>query len=219
MPIPLILGAAALPSVVKGISGLFGIAKGNKMAKNNPFPTAQVNSNIQKNLAIAEGMAQTGLPQQQYNNSLQNIQRNQASVLNTLGRSSNNNAGLQSLLRASNDATMNLDVNDAQARLQNQRLAMQSRGQLANEENRVWDWNNRQKYIQNANAASQTIANGKTNAFGALTDLSQLGQSYLDGMNGLGGAAGTSQTGNMLPNNLYPAPNLMRPYSSPQIKY
>ena len=76
MPIPL-LAAAAAPSILKGLAGIAGIFKGNKMAKNNPFPTAEVNNNILKNVAQAEHMAQVGLPQQQYNQAAQNIQRNQ----------------------------------------------------------------------------------------------------------------------------------------------
>jgi len=185
MPLPLIAAAVA-PSVLKGIAGIAGILKGNKMAKNNPFPTAQVNNNILKNVAQAEQMAQVGLPQQQYNQAAQNIQRNQQGVLTQLGRSANPSAGLASLVRASNDATLSLDVQDANTRLRNQGVLMGQRGVLANEEQRVWDWNKKQKYIQQGNAASQTIADGKRNSFGALTDLSQLAQSYYGGQQGGG---------------------------------
>jgi len=193
MPIPLALGIAAAPSIVKGIAGIAGIFKGNKMAKNNPFPTETVNQNYVKNSAIADQMALVGLPQQQYNNSIQNIGRNQSAVLNQLSRSNNSGAGLQSLLRASNDATMNLDAQDAQARLRNQGIAMQQRGILGQQQDKVWDWNNKQKYIQQANAAAAVQGAGRQNAFGALTDLSQLGQSYL------GGQIGGQNTGTQLP--------------------
>jgi len=198
MPLPIAaLAIASAPSILKGVSGLFQSIKGNKMAKNNPFPTAQVNQNIAKNAAIAEQMAQTGLPQQQYNQALQNMQRNQNGVLTSLGRSANSSAGLASVLRASNDASLNLDVNDAQARMRNQGISMQQRGQLAGEQNRVWDWNNRQKYLQQAQAASAMQGAGKQNMFGALDGLSQVGQSFLAG-GGLGsGSGGANQLGSV----------------------
>jgi len=214
MPLPLLLAAAAAPSILKGLSGIGQMFKGNKMAKNNPFPTAQVNENIAKNAAIADQMAQTGLPQQQYNQALQNMQRNQNGVLTTLGRSANSSAGLSSLLRASNDATLNLDVNDAQARMRNQGIAMQQRGQLGQEQNRVWDWNNKQRYLQQGQAAAAMQGAGRQNAFGALTDLSQLGQSYFSG--GLG-TTPSAVAGNQL-GTVPQLGQLTQPYKSPFTK-
>jgi len=202
MPLPLVasLGIAAAPSILKGIGGLIGIGKGNRMAKANIRPIELVNSNIAKNAAMAEQMADTGLPQQQYNQAVQNIQRNQTGGYAALGRSANPSAGLNSLVRAGNDATLNLDVQDANARQNNQRFAFGQRAQLANEQNRVWDWNNRQKFRENAQAASETIRAGKSNAFGALSDLSQLGQSVASGQFGNGSQDNTpNQLGGLTP--------------------
>lgn len=184
VPALAIAGISAIPSLVKGIGGLLGIGKGNRMARNNPRPILQVNENIAKNAAMAEQMARTGLPQQQYNQALQNQQRNFNGVTTALGRSANSSAGLAGLLRASNDAALNLDVQDANARQNNQRFAFGQRSALANEQNRVIDYNQVQKYRENAAAAAETINAGRQNAFGGLSDLSQIGAAYLSNANG-----------------------------------
>lgn len=207
--IPLALAAA--PSILKGLSGIVDIFGGKKRARNNVRPMAQVNENYLKNVALAEQMGRQGLPQQQYNLGLQNIQRNQSGVLGALSRSSNPNAGLQGLLRASNDATMGLDVQNANARLNNQRFAFGQRANLAQDQQRVWDWNQKGKYLEEAQAAAQQIGSGKQNAFGSLTDLSQLGQSALAG--GAFGSSGSSVP-QQLPQINYGRINPRNPYGS-----
>lgn len=187
------LGVAAIPSLVKGVAGLFGIGSGRRRAKANIRPIASVNENYLKNVALAENMGRVGLPQEQYNRGIQNIGRNQSAAFTSLSRSANPMAGIQGLLRASNDATLGLDVQDANARLNNQRFAFGQRQNLANEQNRVWDWNKKQKFLAEAQAASQEIAAGKQNAFGALTDIAQLGGAALAG----GAFDGTGQSAGM----------------------
>lgn len=191
MGLPLLaLGAAAAPAVIQGVSGLLGIGRGKRMAKRNPFVNESVNENLIKNAAIAENMARVGTPQEQYNNQLQAIQKNQAGGVRMLSRTNNPSAGVSSLVRASNEAIGGLNARDAMDRQQNQRIAMQQRGILAGEQNRVWDWNKRQRYLQQAQAAAETIGAGRQNLFGGLQGLSQLGQMALSG-----GQGGGSKTG------------------------
>ncbi len=209
MAIPLI-AAAALPTAIKGISGLFGILKGNRRAKRNQFPLTQVDENIQKNAAIAEEMARTGLPAEQYNIAKQNIDRNRAIATNSIGRSSNPTAGINSILRGSNDAMLNLDAQNAGARLSNKKFAFGAREALAREKQRVFNWNKAKRYQDEADAASQQINAGKQNAFGSLTDASMLAQAYF-GNDGDGGGTsspnGFSNSGFFNRMNRYGTPN------------
>lgn len=198
MAIPL-LAAAALPSVIQGVSGIIQQDRGKKMASNNPFITESVNENIAKNAALAEQAAQVGLPQEQYNKQQEAINRNQATGIRLASRNTRP-TGISSIVRATNDAMGNLNAQDAMARQQNQRLAMQQRGALAQEQNRVWDWNNRQRYLQNARAASETIGAGRRNLFGGIQGLSQLGQLALGG--GQGFQLGQGYLNNQLQNSL-----------------
>jgi len=196
MPIPIALAAAgisAIPSIIKGVSGLFQIGKGNRLAKQNVRPTQLVNENIAKNAAMAEQMANQGLPQAQYNQAIQGINRNQSGAYAGLGRSANPSAGLASLVRAGNDAVLGLTAADSQARIGNQRFAFGQRSALANEQKDVFNWNSKQKYIENAQAAAALQGAGRQNAFGGLSDLATIGQTV--------STAGQGSTPNM-PNQL-----------------
>lgn len=201
MPLdPISLGISAIPSVFQGIQGLFQVGKGNRLAKANIRPVEQVNPLIAKNAALAEQMGQNGMASQQYNNALNNIGRNQAGAYRQAAMGGNNN--IASLLRAGNDATMNLDVKDQNDRLNNQRFAFGQRGQLAQEQNRVFDWNHKQKYREQAAAAAALQGAGRQNTMGAVNSLSQLGQYAMMGQNGGGGEGnpgeGTFSPGSML---------------------
>lgn len=181
MPLPLLaIGAAAAPSIVKGISGLFQSAKGKKLARNNPRPAYEIPKEFEQNLAIAENMGQVGLPQQQYNQAVQNFSRNQANALRAFGRSGNPR-GLAGIVRAGNDATLGLDVADANARLNNQRNTLGYRTMLGQQKLAQQDWNKLQKYQENAQIAANLQNSGAQNTFGGLNDLSQLGQLALMG--------------------------------------
>lgn len=163
-----------IPSAIKGVSSLFSIGKGNQAARRNHRPVEQVNPLYQKNVTLAENMARQGMPQEQYNNQMQGIQRNQAGALSILGRRGGDSGSLASLLRGSNDAIGNLNAQDAMARQGNQRFAFGQRGILANQQNNVWDYNNKQRYAENAASIAQQIGSGKQNAFGSLTDATNI---------------------------------------------
>jgi hypothetical protein len=77
---------SAAPAALKGIQGLAQGLKGSKLAKKNIRPTYEIPQEFQQNLAIAENMGRVGLPQQQYTQGLQNIQRGQTAGLRQLGR-------------------------------------------------------------------------------------------------------------------------------------
>jgi hypothetical protein len=184
MPLPLAatLAIAAAPSIIKGVQGIFQGAKGRKLAKKNVRPTYEIPKEFQQNLAIAENMGRTGLPQQQYNQASQNIQRNQLAGLRGLARTGR--AGnVASIVRASNDATLGLDVADANARLGNQRQAMGYRSQIGGQQLAKQQWDKFGKYAENADAASALMGAGRQNVMGGLTELSQLGQLANGGQN------------------------------------
>ena len=177
MPLPLAIPliAAAIPSIAKIGQGIGQTSKGNKLAKQNIRPTYEIPKEFQQNLAIAENMAKIGLPQQEYNRAQQNFQRNQASALRQFGRMGNPR-GLAGIVRAGNDATLGLDVADAQARLSNQRNAMGFRSQIGNQQLAKQQWDKFQKFGEQADAAAALQGAGRQNTMGGLTELSQLGQ-------------------------------------------
>ena len=188
---------AAAPSALKAGQGIFQGIKGNKLAKQNIRPTYEIPKEFQQNLAIAENMGRIGLPQQEYNRAQQNFQRNQASALRQFNRMGNPR-GLAGIVRAGNDATLGLDVADAQARMSNQRNAMGYRSQIGQQQLAKQNWDKMQLFGERADAATALQGAGRQNVMGGLTELSQLGQlSMLNNGNSSGGqgqmATGVSQ--------------------------
>lgn len=197
---PAVLAAliAAAPSVLKAGQGIMQGIKGNKLAKQNKRPTYEIPNEFKQNLAIAENMGRIGLPQQQYNQAQQNFQRNQASALRQFNRMGNPR-GLAGIVRAGNDATMGLDVADAQARMSNQRNAMGYRSQIGQQQLAKQNWDKMQLFGEKADAAAALQGAGRQNVMGGLTELSQLGQMALlnggkTGVNNQNMATGVSQS-------------------------
>lgn len=186
----------AVPQIIKGISGMVQAGKGMRLRKKLVRPTEQANPLYQQNVALAEQMSKQGLPQQQYNNQLNNIQRNQAGVL-ARGLGGRNN--LASILRASNDATNNLMSQDASARMNNQRFAFGQRGILANAQERAFAYNQKGKYEDDMNYANSLIGAGRQNTMGALDGLSSIGQQYLASQDGMGGGSSAGTTSDTNP--------------------
>ena len=183
MAIPAAVVAAlisAAPAALKGVQGLFQGAKGAKLAKRNIRPTYEIPKEFQQNLAIAENMGRVGLPQQQYNQARQNFQRNQSSALRQFSRMGNPR-GLAGIVRAGNDATLGLDVADAQARMSNQRNAMGFRSQLGQQQLAKQNWDKFQNYGEKADAAAALQGAGRQNVMGGLSELSQIGQMAMMG--------------------------------------
>src|SRR5690606_2232132 len=72
------------------------------------------------------------------------------------------------IVRAGNDATLQLDAANAQQRVQNQRYADQARLNLAQEEQRVENWNLQQPYLRNLQRIGQLRNSGSQNIFGGI---------------------------------------------------
>lgn len=199
MPLPLLpLAIAAIPSVLKAGQGIMQGIKGNKLAKQNIRPTYEIPKEFQQNLAIAENMAKIGLPQQQYNQAQQNFQRNQANALRQFNRMGNPR-GLAGIVRAGNDATLGLDVADAQARMSNQRNAMGYRSQIGQQQLAKQNYDKFMKFNEQADSAAALQGAGRQNVMGGLTELSQIGQMAMMNGSKMGGgdgqmAAGVSQS-------------------------
>jgi hypothetical protein len=165
------LGAAA---AVAGVGlGIFQGIKARKLEKNNIMPTTTTNSNILKNVALAEQQARGGLPQRVYNNQINQLNTG----LNTGVRAASRMGGLQNInstLRAYGAGVDNLNARDAQAQQQGQQNLMQQRGILANEELRVFDFNKVQPFMRMSQRIADLRSAGTQNIFGGIGLLSSM---------------------------------------------
>ncbi len=184
---------SAAPAALKGIQGIFQGLKGKKMAKANVRPTYQIPTGFAKNLAESEAEARTGLPRQQYTQGLQNIQRSQSAGLRQIGRMGRG-GNIAGLARAGMDATLNLDVADATARLRNQQTTRGYRTQLSQQELAKQAYDKFGKYEEDAAAAEALMGAGRQNVMGGLSDAARVGMTYMAGQEGYGGD-GSSKKG------------------------
>lgn len=173
------VGIAGGTALVKGITGAIQTGKANSLDRNNPFPTMPVQNEYNENLRQAQQMSQVGIPQQQYNNQLNSISRNQAGGLSALANSANQSAGIASIVRQGNDATNTLNAQDAMARNRNLLTLLQERSQLAQQKDKAWDWNYQQKYLGNLAKSNALRGAGNANINGAFSDASGLGTAML----------------------------------------
>ena len=183
---------SAAPAALKGIQGLAQGAKGSKLAKKNIRPTYEIPKEFQQNLAIAENMGRVGLPQQQYTQGLQNIQRGQSAGLRQLGRMGRGGS-VAGLARAGMDATLGLDVADANARMRNQQSAMGYRSLMGQQQLAKQQYDKFAKYEEEAAAAEALQGAGRQNVMGGLSDLASVGMTAM----AYGDLSGLGKKGNL----------------------
>lgn len=161
--------------VLQGVAGLFQKAKANKTLKSLKDPGYFIPGEYDKNLAISEEMAKTGMPKEQYNQAQTNIQRGSQTGLRQLGRMSNPFAAIQGLARGQQEAGLNLDVANANARRQNILGAMGARRELANQKLAQQQYN-QQSYMDKVNQANALKGAGAQNMFGGFRNIASIGQ-------------------------------------------
>lgn len=184
-------GIAGGSAIIKGVEGISQNSKASAIENANPYPQMGVQQEYQQNVNQAQQMAQQGMPAQQYNNQLNSIGQNQAGALQTLSRSSNPGAGLASIVRQGDQATSNLNAQDAIQKNRNLLTLLQERQSLAGQKDKAWDWNFQQKYLGNLAKSQALRQSANANISGALSDVTGAATS-LSGLGAFGGSGGGS---------------------------
>lgn len=161
---------------VQGAQTVFGIGqmiKGKKMARDNKRPTYEIPDEIKKNLSQAQMMAMEGLPEEQKNQYIQNLQRASNFALSGMSDRKGGLAGLGSLVQGQQDAYTGLLSADAQAKQQNQQALMQQRGVMADYKDKAFGLNKMEPYQQKVAESQALIGAGLQNIGGGLGSLAQ----------------------------------------------
>lgn len=197
---PDIIGAAAQEAGgrFKGVIGLIQSLKANKLLKNIKYPTETLPEEFQQNQNLAQTMAATGMPSEQYNLAMKNIQRQQLMAL----RSANDRRGglniLPQILQGGNDATLKLDANNAAMRIQNQRNLIGVNNYIGGQKRDLYDKNIRQKYLRDYNYAMSLKGMGNQNMLGSVDQMLGAGATAYGntfGNNNYGGTPGDPMGG------------------------
>lgn len=177
-------------ALLQGVAGLIQQGKAAKMRRGLKDPGYVIPSDFGKNLGIAEQMARVGMPSEQYNQAQTNIQRSTQAGLRQLGRMSNPFAAIQGLARGQQEAGLNLDVANANARRQNILGAMGARREMANQKLAQQQYA-QQGYMDEINQANAMSGAGMQNISRGLGTLGSIGMT---------GMASFGQNTNNIPN-------------------
>jgi hypothetical protein len=194
---PLLIAEAA-SGLIKGGIGLIQRGSENRWLKNNQEPVEMMPSEIKRNQQLATIRANTGLPSEQYNNAMKNIQRQQ---LMTLRKAQDLGGGkalsiLGGLNQQGNDAVGDLDARDAQMRVSNEGTLMNVNNNVAGWKSKLFDSNIRQRWMRQYEQKMGELGSGNTNLTNGIDGLASAGIGFAAGMNGggqgeEGGSGGT----------------------------
>ena len=191
--------------LIGGITGLFQKRKAKKLLREaGEQPTYNIPQEILNNQKRAELAANEGLPSQQYSNAMKNIQRSQTNALTgALDRRSALMA-LPKIQQQANDAYANLDVADANARMQNQKTLYGIGAQTAQYRDKAFQINQMQPWERKYNYAQQLLGAGNQNFTGGLEKLiGGAGQTLFAGGSKQRTRSGNTATPGYVPDGIY----------------
>jgi hypothetical protein len=180
----------AAGAIAQGIGSLINLGvgasqrhKGKKLLSQlGQSPTQYIPDAISQNQKMAELGANTGLPSEQYNQAMKNLQRNQMIALRG---GSDRGAALGLVGRGQqqmDDSTLKLDAANANARMQNQRTLYGINNQVGQWQNNVWQNNVNAPYMRKYQYANSLLGSGNQNLTTGLDQLGAAGVQY--GMSG-----------------------------------
>lgn len=172
--------AQAAGGILQAGIGLIQRGQANKWLKKNPQSEETMPAEIRQNQELARIRANTGLPQEQYNNAMRNIQRQQ---LMALRRSSDLGSGkalsiIGGVNEQGNNAVGDLDARDAQMRVNNEGQLMEANSSLAGWKSRLFDSNVRQRWLRQYNQKMGELGSGNQNLTGGIDQIAAGGLEY-----------------------------------------
>ena len=173
LPLLAIAGAASLiGGGIKAISGASQKKQGKKLLKQiGDSPQEQMPDEINQNVTDAGIDAATGMPSEQYNIAMRNIQRNQLwAMRNAAGRRGGLMA-LPTIMAGTNDAIGNLDATSAGMRLANRQRLYGARNTAANWKDKLWKTNVQDPWTMKYNYGMGLLGQGNENFVGGLSDI------------------------------------------------
>lgn len=179
------IGAVA-GGLLSGITGLIQKHKANALLSQTKRPTYSIPNEVLQNQKQAELNANTGLPSEQYQQAMKNINRQQNQALQ---RATDRRGGLLAVAgtqQAGNDAALKLDVANAQARLNNQRTLYGVNNQVAAYRDKAFNINELQPYQQQYNYAMGLLGSGNQNLMSGIDKFSAGAGRLLTGSSGVG---------------------------------
>lgn len=170
----LILGG--ISAVPKAILGTVQAIKGQKELDSAVRPQYEIPEEIKKNLSIAERMTLEGLPSEQKQQYIENLNKSVGATLSGFTSRKAGLSGLTNLVQSQNEAYKNLMVEDAAARQRNELQAIQQRETMAGYKDKAFQMNEMQPYEEQVAEGQALVGSGIQNIAGAFDQLGGVGQ-------------------------------------------
>jgi len=193
------------------VGGLISSGAQKRKAKNQldqlnkNQPVEALPNEVTQNQELATLRSNTGLPSEQYNQAMKNIQRQQMASLKAASDRKMGLGLISSLDDNANTAIGNLDAANAKARLQNQNQLMGINNQVANWKKGIFDRNVRQVWNRNYDYSMGLLGQGNQNQANVINSSVGLAGTALMGKYGSGllGSRKSNNTGTNDPLNGY----------------
>lgn len=157
----------------KAVGGIAQLIAGKRILKKNKMPGYDIPDEYSQSVRLAEGIKNLGMPQTEYGQAIQNINRNITSGIGALQNRRSAVAGIGTLVQRANDATLNLDTQAARIRNQNivtgTNMQRQSLYNLGLQKLAKQRWEKQDPYLRKMQEGQALVGAGLQNVFGAAT--------------------------------------------------
>lgn len=154
--------------LVSGVTGFFQRRKAKKALANLHRPDYEIPNEVMQNQKMAQQAANEGLPSEQYTQAMQNIQRQQSRALTAAGGRRGALMSLPGIQQQANDQLLNLDVKNAQAKMNNRQQLYGINSQVAGYRDKAFNLNKLQPYQEDKNYYQSLLGAGNQNLVGGI---------------------------------------------------
>lgn len=169
--------------IFSGIVGLSQKRKARNALANLHRPEYEIPNEVLQNQKMAQMAAAQGLPSEQYNQAMQSIQRQQNRGLAAATSRRGALMALPGIQQQANDALLNLNVKNAQARMANRQQLYGINNQVAGYRDKAFQINKMQPYQQDYNYNMDLLGMGNQNFYSGIDKLLGGGGQLLNSLN------------------------------------
>ena len=175
-----------IPAAVKTGTGIAQFLAGRKALRETKRPMRQIPQEVIANLTQAQIQALEGMPEEQRNLFIQDMQRSQQQAVRGLADRRAGIAGIPQLYQGELDSLNRLAMQDSQMRLQNLNNLTAQRAEMGRQRDTQFQLNEYEPFLNKMRMAEGLIGSGMQNTMGGLTDASRMLVDYsmLDSLSG-----------------------------------
>lgn len=187
---------SAIPAAVQAGTGIYQMFKGRQQRKSLDRPEFAIPQETLDKLTDAQVQSLVGLPEEQRQKMIQDIERGQQSALQQYSSMGAGLKGIAAAQQTATDAMLDVGTLDAQERIAAQQRLQDVRGEVSRLREKEFELNEMQPYLNKMRSAEAMSGAGLQNIMGGVTSGAKMGLDYAKYMKLLNSFGGdTSKTG------------------------